>query len=92
MPYVNAPYTGIKIFRCSLRDNLTIFAFHKIAEKNGSWGFFVKWLFLGYNKENSLPWQKILSAEIKYTQRQDKNMLTSEDNAVAFVSIGASGM
>ena len=50
------------------------------------------YLFLGYNKENSLPWQKILSAEIKYTQRQDKNMLTSEDVAVAFVSIGASGM
>ena len=45
MSYVNAPYTGIKIFRCSLRDNLTIFAFHKIAEKNGSfWGFFVKGL------------------------------------------------
>ena len=40
MSYVNAPYTGIKIFRCSLRDNWTIFAFHKIAEKNGSFCFF----------------------------------------------------
>ena len=90
MSYVNAPYTGIKIFRCSLRDNLTIFAFHKIAV----FVFFLlrDYLFLGYNKENSLPWQKIISAEIKYTQRQDKNMLTSEDVAVAFVSIGASGM
>ena len=57
MSYVNAPYTGIKIFRCSLRDNLTIFAFHKIAEKNGSFCFFLlrDYLFLGYNKENSLP-------------------------------------
>ena len=57
------------------------------------WGFLLSdYLFLGYNKDNFLLWQKILSAEIKYIQRQDKNIFTSEDVAVAFVSTGASGM
>ena len=57
------------------------------------WGFLLSdYLFLDYNKDNFLLWQKILSAEIKYIQRQDKNIFTSEDVAVAFVSTGASGM